>query len=227
MATVRRYVAEFIGTFALVFVGTMVVAVSGQKLGGGASNLLLIAFGHGLILMAMIYALGAISGGHFNPAITISVAALRKISLQDALGYIIAQLLGAAVAVLLHALILPQGETFYGLTLPASDISDGSALLIEAILTFFLATAVLGTAVSGKAPPGFHGLAIGLTLTVSILVGGALTGASLNPARTFGPALVSGNFSHHWVYWAGPILGSMIAAVAAWMLYFRDQSITN
>jgi MIP family channel proteins len=227
MATVRRYLAEFIGTFALVFVGTMVVAVSAQKLGGTAPNLLLIAFGHGLILMAMIYALGAISGAHFNPAITIAVAALRKLSLQDALGYIIAQLVGAAIAVLLHALILNEGDTSYGLTLPAPEISDGSALLIEAILTFFLATAVIGTAVSGKAPAGFHGLAIGLTLTVSILVGGTLTGASLNPARTFGPAIVSGDFSHHWVYWAGPILGSMVAAMAAWLLYFRDQQITN
>ena len=227
METARRYLAEFVGTFALVFIGSMVVAVGGERLGGGAATVVIAAFGHGLILMAMIYALGAISGGHFNPAITIAVAAVRKISLPDAGGYIIFQLLGAVVAVLFHAAILSKGASSYGLTLPASDVTDGSAVLMEAVLTFFLATAVLGAAVSGKAPSGFHGLAIGLTLTAAILAGGALTGASLNPARTFGPAIVSGNFTSHWVYWVGPISGGLVAAAVAWVLYFRGRPETS
>ena len=227
MEIARRYLADFVGTFAFVFIGSMVVAVGGERLGGGAATVVIAAFGHGLILMAMIYALGAISGAHFNPAVTIALAALRKISLPDAGGYIIFQLLGAVVAVLFHAAILTEGASSYGLTVPAPDITDGAAALLEAVLTFFLVTAVLGAAVSGKAPPGFHGLAIGLTFTAAILAGGALTGASLNPARTFGPAIVSGDFTSHWVYWVGPIAGGLVAAAVAWVLYFRYPSETT
>ncbi len=226
MEAARRYLAEFVGTFALVFIGTFVVAVGGERLDGGAATVVIAAFGHGLILMAMVYALGAVSGAHVNPAVTIGVAAVRKISVPDAAGYIIFQLLGAVVAVLLHAAILSKGATSYGLTTPAPDVSDGAAALLEAVLTFFLVTAVLTTAVSGKAPPGFHGLAIGLTLTASILAGGNLTGASLNPARTFGPAIVSGNFTSHWIYWVGPIAGGLVAALVAWALHFRDAAET-
>ncbi len=227
MEAARRYLAEFIGTFALVFVGSMVVAVGAERLGGGPSTVVIAAFGHGLILMAMIYALGAVSGAHVNPAVTIALAVLRKISPPDAAGYIIFQLLGAVVAGLIHAAILVKGPTSYGLTVPAADITDGAALLVEAVLTFFLVTAVLGVAVSGRAPSGFHGLAIGLTFTAGILVGGDLTGASLNPARTFGPAIVSGDFTSHWVYWVGPIAGGLLAALVAWVLYFRDQPETT
>jgi len=126
MEIARRYLAEFVGTFAFVFIGSMVVAVGGERLGGGAATVVIAAFGHGLILMAMIYALGAISGAHFNPAVTIALAALRKISLPDAGGYIIFQLLGAVVAVLFHAAILTEGASSYGLTVPAPDITDGA-----------------------------------------------------------------------------------------------------
>ena len=227
MEAARRYLAEFVGTFALVFIGTLVVAVGGERLGGGAATVVIAAFGHGLILMAMIYAVGAVSGAHVNPAITIAVLAVRKISLPDAAGYIIFQLLGAVVAVLVHAAILSKGGTSYGLTTPAPDVSDGAAVLLEAVLTFFLATAVLGAAVSGKAPSGFHGLAIGLTLAAGILAGGALTGGSLNPARTFGPAIVSGNFTSHWVYWVGPIAGGVVAALVARVLYFYKDAETT
>ena len=141
MEAARRYLAEFVGTFALVFIGTFVVAVGGERLGGGAATVVIAAFGHGLILMAMVYALGAVSGAHVNPAVTIGVLAVRKISVPDAAGYIIFQLLGAVVAVLLHAAILSKGVTSYGLTTPAPDVSDGAAVLLEAVLTFFLVTA--------------------------------------------------------------------------------------
>ena len=193
----RAWLAEFVGTFSLVFIGSMSAAVAFESLGGSAAGVVLAALAHGLILVAMIYAIGAVSGCHLNPAVTIGLAAIRRFPLAQVVPYIVFQLGGAIVAGYFHSWIRARGATEYGLPLPAAGVSDGQAFLLEAVLTFFLVSVVVGAAVSRKAPSGFHGLAIGATLGASWLVGGALTGAALNPARAFGPAVAAQNFTAH------------------------------
>ncbi len=215
----RAWLAEFVGTLSLVFVGSMSAAVAFETLDGGAAGVVMAALAHGLILTALIYALGAVSGCHINPAVTIALAAIGKFPLRLAPGYIVAQLAGAVVGAGLHAWIRAEGATQYGLPLPAAGVTDGQALLIEAALTFLLVSAIVGSAVSSKAAQGFHGLTIGLTLAASWLVGGALTGAALNPARSFGPAVAALNFDSLWVYWLGPILGALLGAVVSAVIH--------
>ena len=217
-STSQALLAELIGTFALVFFGTMSVTLNLAVLGATSSDAIIsIALAHGLTLMVMVYAIGHISGCHINPAVTIAMAALRKISAGRAAGYIVVQLIGAGLAAGLHSLLLPEAgaKTLYGLTLPSAAIGESQVVTfgLELTFTFFLVFAIFGTVVSGKAPQGFHGLAIGATLATAILVGGPLTGASLNPARTFGPAIISMNFTAHWAYWLGPIIGALLAAL--------------
>ncbi|MEM4416959.1 MAG: aquaporin [Nitrososphaerota archaeon] len=209
MVVLRKFLAELVGTFLLVFVGSMAVDVS--------SSLVEVALAHGLTLMAMVYVIGPVSGCHINPAITVSLMVFRKVKPVDGVAYIVFQLLGASLAGFLHAVILPGSGTFYGLTLPGGAINgdEGLALLVEAVATFSLGFAVYMAAVSGRVNDAVSGLVIGLTLSGAILAVGPLTGASLNPARTFGPALASGNFTAHWVYWIGPILGGLVGMAAA------------
>lgn len=223
-----RYIAELIGTFALVFFGSMSVTVFTIVLGfPNQSSVIGIAFTHGLVIMAMVYAVGHVSGGHINPAVTISMLITKNIGPRDAAGYVVFQLLGAILAGYAHSIILPQGAAGnYGLTLPTSAINNNefTALLVEIILTFFLLFVVFGTAVSAKAHQGFAGLNIGMTITLDILVGGGLTGASMNPARTFGPAVASRVFTAHWLYWAGPIIGGAAASLIYKYLFLREQA---
>ncbi len=209
MKEYKAYFAEAIATFALVFIGAGVI------LSDSFSNvgILGIALAHGLVLMSMIYAIGHISGGHVNPAVTLGMWVTNKIGTVKALGYIISQLVGAVVAGLLLLIIFPSQASNLGTPALASGISFWTGVLIEAILTFFLIFTIFGVAVDKRAPSNVYGLAIGLVLTFDILVGGVLTGASMNPARTFGPALVSGFWNNHLVYWIGPILGSVVAAM--------------
>ena len=208
----RAWLAEFVGTLTLIFVGSLSAAVAFEALDGGTGGVVLAGLAHGLILVALIYGVGAVSGCHINPAVTIALAAIGKFPLRSVPGYIVFQLLGAIVGAMLHALIRAKGATHYGLPLPAAEVGAGQAVLLEAVLTFFLVSVIVGAAVSGKATKGLHGIAIGLTLAASWLVGGALTGAALNPARSFGPAIVSLNFDSIWVYWVGPIVGGLVAA---------------
>lgn len=221
----RQYLAELIGTFALVFFGSMSVTVFTIVLGApNQSAVIGIAFTHGLVVMTMVYAIGHVSGSHINPAVTISMLAAREIGLRDAVGYVVFQLLGAALAGYTHSIVLPQGvASNFGLTLPSPAINNSelTALLVEAILTFFLLFVIFGTAVSAKAQQGFAGIAIGMTITLDILVGGSLTGASMNPARTLGPALASRVFTAHWVYWVGPIIGGLVASQIYKNLFIR------
>lgn len=232
MGDSRPYIAEAIGTFALVFFGTMSVSTAAVVLGfsSATAGVVLIALTHGLILAIMVYSIGAISGCHINPAVTIAMMALKKISVNVGVGYIAAQLLGAAIAGAIHRLILPQGaKVSYGATLPGQAIGESAAIafVVEAILTFFLLHSIFATAVSDKAPSGWFGFVIGMTLAVSILIAGPLTGASLNPARSFGPAIASGNFTAHWAYWAGPIVGGLLGAYVGNTLYVSDAKSTK
>ena len=208
----RRLVAEFFGTFMLVFFGAG--AVMTTNFPKADFGLLGIALAHGIALAIAMTATMAISGGHLNPAITAGMLAIRRLDAKSALMYIVAQVLGAVAAAMALKLVLPGGVTTVlalGTPAIAATITLGKAIAIEAILTFFLMSAFLGTTVSSEASK-VAGFGVGLTLFVAMLFGGSLTGAALNPARAFGPAFMSGQWISQGVYWVGPILGALVAA---------------
>ena len=206
-------VAEFLGTFALCFIGAG--AICTNQWTNGAVGLLGIAIAHGTVLAVMISAMGHISGGHFNPAVTLGILSANKLDGRQAVTYILAQLAGAAAAGYLLTLIVPPSvwqPVHLGTPGLREGITVGQGTLIEMILTFFLVLAVFGTAVDSKGSwNAIAGFGIGTVLIFDILVGGPLTGAAMNPARAFGPALASGYWNHHLLYWVGPILGGVLA----------------
>jgi MIP family channel proteins len=211
-APTRRAVAEFVGAFTLIFIG------------GGAGiasnhDIVAVALANGLAIGIMVSNLGHISGGHFNPAITLAFLATRRIHATLAVMYWAAQLLGAIAAAALLRAIFPHIDN----AIPnAPGISDGKALLLEIVLTFFLVWAVWATAVDIRgAFKSIAGLAIGLTITMDVFVGGPLTGAAMNPARAFGPELIGNFWGNAWVYWVGPAIGALIAGLAYEYLYLR------
>ncbi len=213
-AKLRPLTAEFIGTFGLVFIGAGSIVVNEAR--SGALGLLGVALAHAVVLSVMVTALMRISGAHFNPAVTFGLWLANKIDAKDAGFYVLTQLVAAVVAALLVKTLLPSmaGEvTGYGVTRIASDVDLIQAILIEAILTFFLVSAVFGTAVSPEAPSGIGGFGIGLVLLFDILVGGPLTGAAMNPARAFGPAAIANDWVGQGAYWIGPLLGGAVAAL--------------
>lgn len=213
----QAYTAEFIGTFALVFFGSVSVTIFFPITGlaSPASSFIGIAFAHGLILMVMVYAIGAISGCHINPAVTITAVALRKMDFDDGIAYVVAQVLGATVAGLAHKLILPDNGALTGYGSPAPSLyiaqSDAVAVVVELIITFFLMFSVYAVLYTNNVPTGASGLLIGMTLAADILIAGPLTGGAANPARALGPAIASGSFGSLWVYWVGPIIGALLA----------------
>lgn len=217
--SIREELAELVGTFTLVFIGagSGALVVAGNSSGG----LVGVALAHALALVVIIYAWGAISGAHVNPAVTFSLALAGRFPWLRAVRYWVAQLLGAALAgYLLLFLIGPQGNL--GMTLPAPTVSAFQAIVIEAVLTFFLATAVFGSAVAGR-NGNAAALAIGLVLGMDILMGGPLTGGSMNPARSFGPALAMGNFTDLYIYFIGPVVGASLAALLYDRVYLRQR----
>lgn len=209
----KAFVAELIGTFTLIFIG--VGAIAANSLSGGASGLTGIALAHGLAIAVMVSATGAISGGHLNPAVTIGLLCAQKIDAINAIGYVLAQCVGAILAVFFIKLCVPADTLMaVGMGTPAlsAGITPTMGLLTEIILTFFLVFVVYGTAVDKRAPK-MAGLFIGLTVTLDILMGGPISGAAMNPARHLGPALLGGGLQNMWIYWAGPIIGGILAAV--------------
>lgn len=207
-------VAEAIGTFALSFIG--VLAISGASIAGapaGTASLVSIAFAHGLTIAVMVAALGGISGGHFNPAVTFGFLVSGRMSATNAALYWVAQLAGAAIAGFLLVGMFGAAPVAAGTPDLAPSVSHGAAVALEAVTTFFLVLVVFGTAVDARAPKSVFPLAIGLTVALDIMAIGPLTGASMNPSRTFGPALASGHWNNHWVYWAGPLAGGALAAL--------------
>jgi MIP family channel proteins len=209
----KAYIAEFIGTFAFVFIGAGAIITNTWF--AGTVGLIGIALAHGLALAIMISATGHISGGHINPAVTVGFLVAGKMKVGKGIGYIASQLTGGIVAGLLLRVIFPAAVwTQVNLGTPGLDprIGVGTGILVELILTFFLVFAVFGTAVDERAPK-LGGFGIGLVLVFDILMGGPLTGASMNPARTFGPAVASAFWTNHYVYWVGPLLGGIIAAL--------------
>ncbi len=221
----RRLVAEALGTFALVFIGTGAVIMNGFPNAG--YGLLGIAVAHAFVYSVMVTATMNISGGHLNPAVTFGVLIARKIDAKTAAAYIGAQLVAAVVASLLVKGILPANVgrvVAFGTPLIASTVTLPQAVGVEAILTFFLVSAVFGTVVSADGPK-VGGFGVGLVLLFAMLVGGPLTGAALNPARAFGPAMISGNLTGHIAYWIGPLLGGLLAGgLWGWLLSSRRET---
>ena len=210
----RRLIAEALGTFSFVFIGAAVVVVNGGFPNSGI-GLLGIALAHALALSIMITSTMTISGGHLNPAVTIGLLVGRRIDVVSAAAYIVTQLAAAVVAAFLVKALLPAAavrNALVGVPVIAGSVSLGQAIGIELVLTFFLVSAVYGTAVSADAPR-VGGFGIGLVLLFDILVGGPLTGAAMNPARAFGPAVAAGEWVGHIVYWVGPLVGGIIAAL--------------
>ncbi len=217
----RAAVAELIGTFTLTFIG----AGAGALAGGNGAGIVGVALAHGVVLMTIIYAWGAVSGAHVNPAVTLGLAVAGKVDWGKAVAYWIAQFIGAAIAGCMLAWLIGAssdatglGATVGSLTPYAGSTAAGASALkvivLEAVLTFLLLVSIFGSAVMGR-NGNMAGIAIGLTLTSDILMGGALTGASMNPARTFGPALATGHFEYLWMYIVGPCLGAIAAALVA------------
>ena len=214
-----KLLTEFIGTFALVFIGAGAASIVGGATGLG--GITAVAFAHGLTLMVFICAYGRVSGGHMNPAVTVGVLAVGAITAAEAVGYILSQIVGGVAAALLLRIVLGgvatglgTPELAHGLVLGGAPVTITPAIgfMVEAVLAFFLVTVVLSTAVAGRAAH-LAPVAIGLTLVFNILMGGALTGAAFNPARALGPMIVTGNLSDAWLYGLAPIVGAIIAAV--------------
>jgi MIP family channel proteins len=209
-----RLAAEALGTFLFFFLGFSGIAVV-VDIGADAITPLGVAAGFGFGLALAITAFGHISGGHFNPCVTFGMAVTRRISWGDAIGYWIAQLAGASLGAWLLSIAYPSGAADAHLGAPSlgASVSPMLGMVLEGIMAFMLVIVIFGSAVDPRAPKGFAGLAIGFTLIGNILVGGSLTGASFNPARAFGPALIAGYWQDHWIYWVGPMLGAAVAAL--------------
>jgi aquaporin TIP len=210
----RPLVAEAIGTFALCFVGILSINVGRlTDAPPGTVNLPSIAFAHGLTILVMVAALGAISGGHFNPAVTFGFVVTGRMTPLRGAMYWGAQLLGAFVAGAMLVMVFGSKTVRDGTPGLFEGVEPGAGILLEAVATFFLVLVVFGTAVDERAPKSIFPIAIGLTVTLDILGIGPLTGGAMNPARAFGPALASGAWDHHLVYWVGPLLGGAAAAL--------------
>jgi MIP family channel proteins len=205
----RELLAEFIGTFVLIFAGTGAVMVN--KLSDGAVTHLGISIVFGAIVTSLIYSLGHISGAHFNPAVTLAFWTSGFFRKNLVIPYILAQSLGAIAASSLLRISLGAVGNL-GATIPREG-NWLQSLILETVLTFILMLVIFGSGLDRRAPIGFAGIAIGLTVAVEAACMGPITGASMNPARSLAPALVGWNWQHHWLYWVAPILGAQIAAV--------------
>lgn len=212
----RKMLAEGLGTFLLLFVGTGAIISSLFIHSPTGIGLLMSALAHGLALGIAVTAALYISGGHINPAVTIGMLVARRINVMDAIAYIMAQIAGAAIAILLLMAMLPAAlgvSSMWGLPAVASSITIVQGILIEAAITFFLVFSVFMTAANPKVGSKIGGLGVGLTLTILVLFAGPFTGAAANPAVFMGPAIATGNFTSWYVYWIGPVLGAIIAAL--------------
>lgn len=216
----QEAIAEGIGTFILVFAGTGAVMVN--SISGSAVTHLGISFVFGAVVAALIYGMGHLSGAHFNPAVTLGFWGSGFFPKQKVVPYILAQLLGAIAASALLLISLGPVANL-GATVPLNS-NWLQSLVLETVLTFILMFVILGSGLDRRAPIGFAGLAIGLTVGLEAAFMGPITGASMNPARSLGPAFVGGIWQHHWVYWVAPILGAQLAVIVYRQLSngFRD-----
>jgi len=223
----QKFFAEFVGTFALIFFGAGSICADQllKSTNQGSLGLLGIAVAHGLAIGIMVSAVGHISGGHLNPAVTIGFWVTRRISTFGALLYWVSQLAGAIAAAYLLRAVIPD-DTWRAVALGTPDLTQDfsrtAGMVVEGVMTFFLVFVVFATAADERGAFGkIAGFAIGLTVTMDILMGGPLTGAAMNPARAFGPALAAQHWVNHGVYWVGPLLGGVVAGWLYDTLYLK------
>jgi len=225
--TFQKFVAEFLGTFALVFFGAGAICADRYLQSSGGIGLLGIALAHGLAMAIMVSALGHISGGHFNPAISIGLWVTKRIGTMEVFLYWAAQVIGGIVAAFLLKAIIPE-ETWRAVALGTPelvrDFSRLSAMVLEGVTSFFLVLIFFATAVDERgAFRSVAGFGIGLTITLGTLVIGPFTGAAMNPARAFGPALASNHWTNQGVYWIGPLAGGFVAGLLYDSLYLKKS----
>ncbi|MDQ3557018.1 MAG: MIP family channel protein [Gemmatimonadota bacterium] len=219
-AVPRRALAEGIGTFFLVLIGPGAVMVNAY--GEGVIGHAGVALAFGFVVLAMIYAIGHISGAHINPAVTLAFWSARRFPTRDLLPYVVAQLTGAILASLaLRGILGPVGSI--GATVPAIGVPG--AFAVEWLLSFALMFVIMAVATDERVADGFAGVAVGLTVAFCAMMGGPLTGASMNPARSLGPAVAGGGWAAHWIYWLAPAT-AMVAA--AWVYeYLRPAGMPD
>ena len=213
----NKYIAEAIGTFALVFCGTGAIIIDGVS--GGALGTVGIAITFGLIVMSMIAAVGEVSGAHFNPAVTIGFWLTMRFETKQVIPYILAQTIGAFIASGILRFLFPDSLTL-GETLPAGPWMQ--TFVLEIILTFFLMFVILNVAIGSKEQGIIASIAIGATVLLEALFAGPITGASMNPIRSIAPAMVNMNLEHLWMYIVAPIIGSILA-VFSWKLIYPEK----
>jgi aquaporin Z len=214
----RNALVEAIGTFALIFVG------AGSIVATGGQNLVAIALAHGLAIGIMVASAGHISGGVYNPALVFGLVAAGRMTAVRGVYYIVSQLIGALLAALALKAIFPAamiGAVQLGTPQLGQGFGAGAGVLAEIIMTFFLMYAVFGVAIDMRGARAIAGLVIGLTITIDIFVGGGVSGAAMNPARWFGPAIVQGVLTDWWVWWVGPIIGAVVSALLWNEVYLR------
>jgi aquaporin NIP len=214
----RKYLSEIIGTFAMMFCGTGAIIINQQS--NGAITHLGISITFGLIVMAIIYALGNISGAHLNPAVSIAFTLAQKLNVKQLAPYIISQLIGAFLASILLCYLFPKNE-FLGATLPSGTILQ--SFILEFFITYILMLVIINVATGSKEKGMFAGLIIGLTVLLLALFAGPICGASMNPARSIAPALVSGHTEHLWIYIVAPILGAATAIPTWRFLTYKEK----
>ena len=214
----KKYIAEFIGTFALVFAGTGAIIIN--DVSGGTITHLGIGLVFGLVVMTMIYTLGEISGAHFNPAVSFGFWLAKRLSSKDLFVYVTSQVLGGLTASLILRMMFPLHKTL-GITLP-NIVSVNGDFIFEMILTFFLMLVIIHVAQGAKEKGLMAGVAIGGMVALEAIFAGPITGASMNPARSLAPAIVSGHWEYLWVYLTAPFLGAAVA-VYSWCLLRQDE----
>lgn len=208
MGKTQKYLAEALGTFALVFFGCGAIVVDAKQGGLGHVG---VSLAFGIVVLAMVYALGHVSGAHINPAVTVALASRGRFAWAAVPGYLFAQVAGAVLAaVLLRASLGDVADL--GTTRPSGSV--GQSFVWEVVMTATLLVVIVSVATDVRAPAGVAGIAIGGTIALASLVGGPVSGASLNPARSFGPAVVAGELGSLWIYLAAPVLGGLAGAFA-------------
>ncbi len=223
----KKYLAELLGTFALVFVGSGCVCADYYlvKSGSQGFGLLGIAIAFGFVVVAVAYSLGYISGAHINPAVTVSMIVTKRMKAGVGVMYMLSQIAGATCAGYLLKTLFPEAiaSVFLGTCVLGSSVSVSQAIIMEAVITFLLVFVVFATVIDKRATPALAGLAIGFVVLFGVMVGGAISGGSMNPARVFGPAMASGHFANHYVWWIGPIIGGVFAGFTYDILFSEKK----
>ena len=207
----KRYFAEIIGTFAMVFCGCGAMTIN--EITNGSISHVGIAITWGLIVMAMIYAFGETSGAHFNPAVTVGFAYAKKFSWKDVPKYILSQIIGAFLAIVLLWFLFPESQSF-GHTYPAEGFAPYKAFVFELILTFFLMVVIINVSTGSKEIGTMAAIAVGSIILLEAMFAGPITKASMNPVRSLAPAIISGNLTHLWLYLTAPFIGAILAVMS-------------